>query len=98
MADLSWIDDIDISDLLDGDSALIVEACGVDTMKQLWENLPSMSLYVSTKPINAAKKRYIQKHYDGTNIKQLARKLGVSEKFVNDATFEKPKSTQSTLF
>ncbi len=97
--DLSWMDDIDMEDILDGDCSLIVETCGADTMRLLWENCSSMSLYISTKPITIAKKRYIQKHYDGTNTKRLARKLEVSEKFVNDALDEKPRtSSQPSLF
>jgi hypothetical protein len=99
MADLSWMDGMDMTDMLDSDSAIIVEYCGIGTMKSLWQNLPSMSLYISTKPISSAKRSYIKKHYDGTNIKHLARQLEVSEKFVNDAIDEKPKRiTQASLF
>ncbi|MDD3466007.1 MAG: hypothetical protein PHE67_02570 [Campylobacterales bacterium] len=87
---LSWLEEVEFDDLLEGDTALIAEYCGLDTLKKLWEVLPSVNLYISTKPLDKAKKRYIQKNFDGTNIKKLAVELEVSEKFVQDA-LDQPK-------
>jgi len=82
---LDWLKDIDFYDLLDGDAALIADSCGVDILIKLLEELPSITLYLSTKPLTEARKRYIQKYYDGRNTKQLARLLNCSERFIFEA-------------
>jgi Mor family transcriptional regulator len=81
---MDWIREIEIDDLLTNDTALIKIYCGLDVLVSLWVNLSSMNLFISTKPLIEAKKRYIRKYYDGNNIKSLAAKLGVSERFVYD--------------
>ncbi len=81
---MDWIKEIEIDDLLVGDTKLIAEYCGLDTLIKLWENLPSMSLFISTRPLTEAKRRYIRKYYDGTNAKRLAALLEISERFVYD--------------
>ncbi len=89
MRDLSWMNDIDITPFLDGDMATVYGACGEDTLKSLWTGVPSMTLYVSTKAINEAKRVYIQRHFNGKNGKDLALFLEVSEKFVQE-TLSRP--------
>lgn len=79
------MDDIDVVPFLEGDMAIVHNTCGIETLKKLWEGVPSMTLYVSTKPINDAKRIYIQRNYTGANAKELARFLEVSDKFVQDA-------------
>jgi len=81
-ANLDWVKEIEIKDLLEGDAKLIAVQCGIETLIKLWENLGSLSLYISGKPLMDAKKRYIKKFYTGSNVKQLAIKLDCSEKFV----------------
>ncbi len=80
--DLSWIDDMEIGDVLDKDLQLVHMYLGKDFVKRLWENLPSMNIYVSTKPLDKLKKRYIKEHFTGDNIKELCVLLDVSESFV----------------
>ena len=87
---LAWVDDVEIDDLLTGDMRLIQEWCGREVLLALFEHFPSMTLYISTKPLTEAKKRYIKKHYDGKNVKELCSVLGVSERFV----YESMKDTQ----
>jgi hypothetical protein len=81
---LDWIKEIEIKDLLSHDSLLVAEHCGMDVLVKLWEGVPNLSLYISTKPLIEAKKRYIRKFYNSSNVKQLAIKLDVSERFVYD--------------
>jgi Mor family transcriptional regulator len=81
-SNLDWIKDVAIEEVLDGDSELIYRKCGMDVLLSLWGNLPSLYLYVSTKPLNEAKKIYIRKHYNGANSKELANRLNVSIRFV----------------
>lgn len=89
MRDLSWMDGIDIEPFLDGDMATVYGACGEATLMSLWSGVPSMTLYVSTKAINEAKRVYIQRHFNGKNGKDLALFLEVSEKFVQE-TLSRP--------
>lgn len=86
---MDWLREIEIKDLLTGDVALIEEACGLDILIQLWEKLPSINLFISTKPLREARKRYIRKFYDGSNVKNLAQMLNCSERFVWETIGEK---------
>ncbi|HBE45725.1 MAG TPA: hypothetical protein DDW17_09885 [Deltaproteobacteria bacterium] len=80
--DLNWVIEVGIEDLLEGDLKLVYEWCGLDVLLSLLANFPSMTLYISTKPLTEAKKRYIRKHYNGKNIKELCALLDCSERFV----------------
>lgn len=86
---LTWINEIEIADLLDKDMKMIHDHCGVDVAIMLWENFSSMNIYVSTRPLDKIKKRYIKKHCNGHNIKDLCRLLDVSERFVYEVLEEK---------
>lgn len=81
---LEELDDEEIEQLLDLDNKLVYEHCGLDTLKSLMANLPSMRLYISKRPVERAQKLYISKHFNGRNHKQLAIRLGCSEQFVYD--------------
>lgn len=83
-AGLAWLKDIEFKDLLTGDTLLVYETCGTDVLIALLENLPSINIFVSTKPITKARKRYIKHFYDGKNAKILASRLGCSERFIWD--------------
>ncbi len=86
MADksLAWLREIEIEDLLDKDIKMIHDHCGMDVLIAMLVNFPSMGLYISTRPLTEAKKRYIKKHHNGNNTKELCRLLDVSERFVYD--------------
>lgn len=79
---LDWMKEVDYKDLLTEDCRLILGHCGEDTLFKMLESLAGLHLFISTKPIKEAQKIYIKKHYNGQNIKQLAIKLGASERFV----------------
>lgn len=85
---LAWLDHVDIEDLLTGDMKLVYEWCGMEVLTSLFEHFSSMTLYVSTKPLNEAKKRYIAKVYNGKNVKALCSLLDVSERFVYETIAE----------
>jgi len=86
---LAWVRDIEIEDLLDKDAKLVHEWCGLDVLMKLWEHFPSMNIYVSTTPLNKIKKRYVKKHFNGHNVKELCKLLDVSERFVYEVLEEK---------
>ncbi len=79
---LGWLNQIEIEDLLSGDAQLVYQYCGKEVLKSLLENLPSMSLYISMKPLDEAKRRYIRQYIDGSNVKRLCVLLDVSESFI----------------
>lgn len=82
---LDWIDEIEYKDLLTGDMKLIADRCGLDVLKSLLTHLPKIHVYLSEKPLVEMQKRYIKKNYKQGNAKQLAARLGVSERFVYQA-------------
>jgi len=86
---LDWVKNIKIDDILENDIKLIYEFCGLEVLLCLWENFPKMNLYISTKPLLEAKKRYIRQHFNGKNIKELCRLLDVSERFVYETLEQK---------
>lgn len=79
---LDWLEEIEFEDLLTGDMKLIAERCGQDVLKSLMEKVPKIHVYMSEKPLVEAQKRYIAKNYKQGNAKEIAAKLGVSERFV----------------
>ncbi len=96
---LSWVREIEVEDLLDNDIKFIHESCGLDLLLTLWENFPKMTLYISTKALTEAKKRYVKKYFNGKNVKELCRKLDVAERFVYEAVSTSSQlEGQDTLF
>jgi len=82
---VEWIKELskeEIEKALEGDLELVYSLCGLDMLLSLWEHFSGMNIYVSTKPLRVLQRSYIKKNFTGGNIKELARKLGVSEKFV----------------
>lgn len=86
---LAWVADAEIADLLQGDLKMIDEYCGREVLISLLENFGSMTLYISQKPLSEARRRYVRKHFDGKNVKELCRILDCSERFVYEALAEK---------
>ncbi len=78
----AWLEKIDVNKYLKGDVELIYNECGMEVLLQLWDKLPSLNLYISTKCLQECKRAYIKEHYDGRNAKSLAAELKVSERFV----------------
>lgn len=91
---LEWLKEIEFEDLLTNDTALIATYCGLDVLIKLWEELPSINLFISPKPITEAKKRYIEKYYDGHNTKKLAKVISCSERFIYDVVSKKQDERQ----
>lgn len=79
---LEWVKDIKIDDLLDKDSKLVYDYCGVDVLIELMMHFPSIPLYIGKKVLNRIRERYIKQFFTGNNIKDLCVKIGVSERFV----------------
>lgn len=104
---LEWLHEIEWQDVLDKDTALIAESCGPEILMRLWEELPNMSLYISEVPLNEARRRYVRhmaaeaaRQGKQIDVKRLAVKLAVSERFVFAAlaTTDKKDERQEKLF
>ncbi len=83
---MDWLKELseqEIERALFGDLAMLYTECGLDVLIKLCEKLTGMNIYISAKPINVARAIYIKKHYNGKNCKELAIKLGVSERYVH---------------
>lgn len=83
---MDWLKDFTTEELakyLDGDTQIIYDSCGRETLEKLWAgDLAGMSLHISNKPLYRLKEAYIRKHYNGRNTKELALKLGLGERTV----------------
>lgn len=100
---LDWLDEIEWEDLLNSDMRLIKDKLGEQVLKELLIELKSIHLYVTDKPINEARKRYVDRFYNGRNAKELAIKLAVSEQFIYKTNKEninrrREESRQKNLF
>lgn len=82
--------------MLTGDTEMIVQFCGLDFLITLWTHFPSINLFISSKPLIEAKKRYIKKNYNGSNAKYLAKILRCSERFIYEAVDDSQKPRKKT--
>lgn len=84
---MDWLKELskeELAEVLYGDIALIYSLCGIETLINVCDKLMGLNIYISSKPIREAMKLYIKKNYNGANRKELAAKLGVSERFVSE--------------
>lgn len=95
----------DVEKLLDKDMKLVYENCGLQTVINLLENLPSINVYISKAAVTRAQEAYILKHFTGQNVKEIAIKVGCSEMRVYqvikqslDGGKKKKPENQATLF
>ena len=104
-ATLDWILDMkkrDVDEIMrttttrgeDSSMRMVYEDCGIETAILLWRKLSSVTIYVSERPLNELRRRYVRQNFNPDDpencAKVLAVKLGVSEKFVYEALEEKP--------
>jgi len=90
--ELDWLKELkeeDITKELTHDIKLIYDACGLDVLISLWLHFSSIGFYISTAPLTEIKRIYAKRFHNNTNSKQLAIKLGVSERFIYAAQEEK---------
>ena len=98
MLNLSWIKTVTNPEHhLEGDTRLIAEECGIESLIKMYEIFNKTSVNFSESHLKDLKKQYVREYFDGNNAKQIARKLGVSQRFVyevlNDKVGGKSKET-----
>ncbi|MDA8087027.1 MAG: hypothetical protein M0Z75_10050 [Nitrospiraceae bacterium] len=83
---MKWLEEIldQHNELLSGDLKMVYDFCGKDVLIRLCEHLMGLNIYISAKSIIMLKKVYVKMHYNGHNVKELANKVGCSERFIYD--------------
>ncbi len=83
MEKMEWLREVEIEDLLEGDMKTLYERCGKELFYSLLETAPKSRFYIASEKLKRAiRRRYVEKHYDGTNKLSLAVRLGVSTKTI----------------
>lgn len=98
MNSFDWIKEVDYDKVLTGDLSVIADVLGIDALIKLWSRFGKTTIYFSEKPIDQLRRQYIKQHKDRP-VKELARKLDVSEMFVYNVLNENSvKANQVGLF
>ncbi|MEW6115365.1 MAG: hypothetical protein AB1553_00490 [Nitrospirota bacterium] len=103
---MRWYEELKIEEIveqLEKDPRLVYEHAGLHVLMILWEKLPGISIYLSEKRLFDIKRTYVRQKYNPDDprysVKALAARLGVSEKFVQTALYEKEDNDkQNQLF
>lgn len=94
----SWVSQIQWQENLDGDNLLIAETIGLENYIKLVTILAKTTMYFSTKPLDELRPIYIKQNPQKTP-KELAREMGVSERYVQIIRAESElKKNQGDLF
>jgi Mor family transcriptional regulator len=76
------------SEHLTGDEKYFIENYGHEAFIGLYETFAGNTVYFSEVQINKLRKVYIRQFYNGENVRELSRKLNVSDSFVRQAAKE----------
>jgi Mor family transcriptional regulator len=89
-----------MSDSLSNSHLRIVAArCGIEIAKRLAQNFPGYRIYIPINGLLMARKRYIERTFNGSNTQELALACHVTERFVRKVISEMYKPTaQLSLF
>lgn len=81
---MNWMEDININEVkdIDSNSKLIIKELGIGTLIKLTEMFGKSSIYFSEKIIYRMKRQYVIQHREQMTVKEMSRKIGVSEKFI----------------
>lgn len=96
---MEWIKEMDYKKHFDGDLLILLEIIGIDKLIKIYEVFGKTSIYFSEKPIMQMKREYIKRHFGLINDRELARKLGVSQRLIYKIAKEKVSNiNQGKLF
>ena len=84
-----YMDGLTIDDLPNEGLQYLAQVAGMETAKKVLTHCAGMRFDIPIRPCRKAAKRYIEIHYNGNNARQLARTLGMSERFVYQVLSEK---------
>jgi hypothetical protein len=89
---LEWLKKLDPKDIeknLPEDPLILYEEVGIDIFIKIWRKFGGLQFYIPNQPLNELRQIYVKRFYTGSNIKQLAIDLGVTERFIEKALQEK---------
>ena len=99
MSDLLLSGSLTIDELPSNELKWLAKEIGLDAVIKIIINFSGINIYIPIGAKTALKKGYVKKHYDGTNTRELALKLNVSERTVQSWISEVPKNIkQLNLF
>ena len=84
--DLDWIKEIEYKKCLTGDLKELEEIIGIELFIRVIKHFAKTSIYFSERCINDMKVEYIRKNIGLMSDKELARKVGVSERMIEGNT------------
>lgn len=73
---------VTIDDLPNADLKLVAQVCGLATAVSLIENMPGVKISIPKNCNRRTMQRAVMEMYNGTNVKSLSAKLGISERQV----------------
>ena len=95
---MEWIKGIDYKKHLTGDLKELEEIVGIDVFIKLMSAFAKTTIYFSEKPLMDMKRDFIKKNFGFIGDKELARKMGVSERLIYKIAQEKYDLQQEELF
>lgn len=78
---------------LTSDMLMVYDACGIDVLISLATHCASIPVYMAPRALARLQRVYIKQASTGNNYKELARSMGLSERFVYDAVAEERAET-----
>lgn len=72
----------------------IYSQCGAKTLQALLEHFPGITIYVGPGMLSNARTEYVRQHFDGSNAKQVAITMGVSEQYVYETMQKQTRRTK----
>jgi ribosome-binding protein aMBF1 (putative translation factor) len=86
---MDWIKEIEYKKYLNGDLKELEEIIGIELFIRVMKHFAKTSIYFSEKCINNMKVEYIRKNIGLMSDKELARKVGLSERMIYKIANEK---------
>lgn len=85
-----------LEDIPDGDLKEIADKCGLDSALLVWQHFPGSQLYIP-KADDVRRTKHVLDHYNGHNVRDLARTLHISERAVYQILQSKKQASETQL-
>ncbi|HDH51240.1 MAG TPA: hypothetical protein ENH31_00450 [Nitrospirae bacterium] len=80
--DKEILNELTIEDMPNQDMRLVAEACGIEIAVKLLQELGGIGINIPKFGFKKLVQQYVCDHYDGSNAKELALKLGITERHI----------------
>lgn len=82
MGNYGWLREIDATEYLSPKMKKICEAIGLEAFIKLCECCNGQPLYLPCDPFREAKRAYIVKRFNGSNVEDISKELGLTRRAV----------------